>query len=137
MTAITTPAFDNDGRGVICGVKVRRTHFTTKPGQAAGLFFKQRIVTETRKIKSGEYAGCFIKAALRFDDECGNRHNSFSITGEINTCQSFADCTHVASGCIHEEIAAHFPELAHLIKWHLCSTDSPMHYVANTIVLAT
>ncbi len=36
-------------------------------------------------------------------------------------------------GCIHDEIAKHFPELFPLIKWHLCSTDGPMHYEANTI----
>lgn len=39
-------------------------------------------------------------------------------------------------GCIHETIAAAFPELAPFIKWHLVSTDGPMHYVANTVYLA-
>lgn len=37
-----------------------------------------------------------------------------------------------SGGCIHDEIAEHFPELAPLIKWHLCSQEKgPMHYVAN------
>jgi hypothetical protein len=35
--------------------------------------------------------------------------------------------------CLHDEIAKAFPELAKYIKWHLCSTDGPMHYVANTV----
>jgi hypothetical protein len=33
---------------------------------------------------------------------------------------------------MHEELAVVFPELAHLTKWHLVSTDGPMHYIANT-----
>jgi hypothetical protein len=36
-------------------------------------------------------------------------------------------------GCIHEDIAKHFPELMPYIKWHLTSTDGPMHYLANTL----
>jgi len=38
-----------------------------------------------------------------------------------------------ACGCLHDEIRQHFPELAHLIKWHLVSTDGPLHYIANTL----
>lgn len=37
---------------------------------------------------------------------------------------------------IHDDIAKHFPELAPLLRWHLCSTDSPMHYVANALYWA-
>jgi hypothetical protein len=33
----------------------------------------------------------------------------------------------------HDEVVKHFPELAPFIKWHLCSSDGPMHYVANTL----
>lgn len=40
-------------------------------------------------------------------------------------------------GCCHDEVAKHFPELAPLIKWHLCSSDGPMHYLANTVYHAT
>jgi hypothetical protein len=40
-------------------------------------------------------------------------------------------------GCIHDELTKYFPELAHLIKWHLCSTDGPMHYVSNTMYHAS
>lgn len=72
-----------------------------------------------------------ITVQMRFDDQCKNGHSSFAITGEIDMKSGsrwIDDC----SGCIHDEIAAHFPELAPLIKWHLMSTDGPMHYVANT-----
>ena len=56
---------------------------------------------------------------IRYDDECGNGHNSFSITNR--------------NGCDHDNIRNDFPELEYLIKWHLCSSDGPMHYVANTV----
>jgi hypothetical protein len=36
-------------------------------------------------------------------------------------------------GCIHDEIAQHFPEMEPYIKWHLCGLTEPMHYVANTL----
>ena len=73
-----------------------------------------------------------ITAAVRFDDECGNGHNTFSITGEIINPKRRGDQIE-SCGCLHEQIAAHFPELAPLIKWHLCSSDGPMHYIANTL----
>jgi hypothetical protein len=37
-------------------------------------------------------------------------------------------------GCIHDEIALHFPELKPLIQFHLWNDNGlPMHYVANAI----
>src|SRR5215472_1957083 len=75
-----------------------------------------------------------IKAEVRYDDECGNGHNTFSITGEIYI-PGRRDCE--SCGCLHEEIAKAFPELAPFIKWHLFSTDGPMHYVANTVYFAS
>lgn len=121
---------DLEKRFDINGVSARMTIQSVRSG---ALFLNQRIVTETRRINSGEYAGCNIRAELRFDDCCGNGHNSFSITGEIIDPKKRGDNAIVACGCIHEAIAEFFPELQHLIKWHLCSTDSPMHYVANTV----
>ena len=74
-----------------------------------------------------------IDCTVRYDDECGNNHNSFSITGTIYSSESSSDERYfVTDKCIDEEIAKHFPELKHLIKWHLTSSDGPMHYVANT-----
>lgn len=69
-----------------------------------------------------------ITATVRYDDQCNNGHNTFSITGEIKGPRGWECC-----GCIHEDIAKHFPELAPFIKWHLCSSDGPLHYVANTV----
>jgi hypothetical protein len=76
-----------------------------------------------------------ITATVRHDDQCGNGHNSFAITGEIDR-KSGNHWTDDAGGCIHEEIAKHFPDLKPFIKWHLMGTDMPMHYVANTVYLA-
>ena len=72
-----------------------------------------------------------ITANVRFDDDCGNGHNTFSVTGDIDRWQR-GRWVDDAGGCIHDEIRAHFPELAPLIKWHLCSSDGPLHYIANT-----
>jgi hypothetical protein len=66
---------------------------------------------------------------IRYDDECGNGHNSFSITGEI-IYESWKNPE--VCGCIHEEIEKYFPELKKYIKWHLFNSDGPMHYIANT-----
>lgn len=90
----------------------------------------QQWVSERRKVP-GSLEGEFIRAALRFDDNCKNGHMSFGITGEIRSPRGW-----VASGCVHVEIAAAFPELAPLIKWHMCSTDGPLHYLANSLYLA-
>ena len=74
-------------------------------------------------------------AKVRYDDECGNGHNTFAITGEIwraNNGQPIGrDCE--SCGCIREDIAKHLPQLAPHIKWHLVSSDGPMHYIANTV----
>lgn len=73
-----------------------------------------------------------IFATVRYDDDCNNGHNTFSITGEIDTQSRNGHWRWGAGGCLHDEIAKHFPELAPYIKWHLCDSTGPMHYIANT-----
>lgn len=70
-----------------------------------------------------------IVANVRFDDECGNGHNTFAITADIYDDRKRLD----SCGCQHEAVAEHFPELAPLIKWHLVSTDGPLGYIENTM----
>jgi len=82
------------------------------------------------KSINGYGKGAAIWAHVRYDDECRNGHNTFSITGSVRV-PGKKDI--VAGGCIHEEIARAFPELRPLIKWHLCSSDGPLHYIANTM----
>lgn len=91
-----------------------------------GRILNQRIKA-MRSYKEGrnEYR---ITVELRFDDECRNGHETFAITADIRE-----NGLEYMGGCCHDEIAQHFPELAHLIKWHLVSTDGPLHYIANTL----
>lgn len=77
-----------------------------------------------------------IRAIVRYDDDCRNGHNTFSITGEIEEKRGNNRWYESAGGCIHEEISEHFPKLAPLIKFHLCSSDGPLHYLSNTVFLA-
>jgi hypothetical protein len=93
-------------------------------------------------LKPGEV----IKAEVRYDDECGNGHNTFSITADIydryprrgETTIGFAGKTYwnYAGGCCHDEVAKAFPELAPFIKFHLWSSNEPMHYIANGLYWA-
>lgn len=87
---------------------------------------------------------CAIVAEVRHDDQCGNGHNTFSITADIyESYQHRGEPTiktpdgktlwMSGGGCCHDEVAKHFPQLAPLIKWHLTSTDGPMHYPGNVI----
>ena len=94
-----------------------------------GLFSKQ-FATVSRMIDF-EGQARRMRVTLRFDDRCGNGHNTFSLTGEIGPKSDPIVC-----GAIHDDIREYFPELAPLIRWHLCSTDGPMHYIANTCYLA-
>jgi len=102
-------------------------HQSTEPNQRIR---NQKWVSARRTIpKSG---GEQLSVSIRHDDELLNGHASFSITGTIYDKHG----RDIGGGCVHEEIAKTFPELAPLIKWHLCSTDGPMHYIANTTYLA-
>ena len=79
-----------------------------------------------------------IVATVRFDDHCGNGHCTFTTTGNVlETDARGARRDPVrAGGCIHDLLAVAFPELAPAIKWHLTSTDGPMHYPGNVTYLA-
>jgi hypothetical protein len=76
-----------------------------------------------------------ITAHVRYDDQCGNGRNSFSITGEIEE-KRLRKWVDVCGGCIHDQIAKHFPHLVPFIKWHLTSSDGPMHYIENSMYWA-
>lgn len=65
-----------------------------------------------------------MRVTIRYDDECNNGHNTFAIT---------CSCSDGSGGCMHDEIVKVYPDLAPLIKWHLCSSDEPIHYIANTV----
>lgn len=56
----------------------------------------------------------------------------FSVTGTVERQNRRPNEDIIAGGCLHDEIRKHFPELAGLIRWHLCDDDGvPMHHEAN------
>ena len=69
-----------------------------------------------------------VQAIIRYDDQCRNGHASFAITGDVWG----SDGLHSRCGCVHEDIAEAFPELAPFLKWHLMNADGPTYYVENT-----
>lgn len=77
-----------------------------------------------------------LTATVRYDDSCGNGHNTFSITGAQYYKDNRGIWREDSFGCLHDIIAKHFPELAPFIKWHLTSSDGPLHDIINTIYLA-
>lgn len=98
--------------------------------------FQKSVLTKNQAKgfrKGVQYQGesCEMFVTIRYDDECGNGHNTFAITGDIRKGRKA-----LVGGCIHDEIRKHFPEFAKYIKWHLTSSDGPMHYIANTVYLA-
>lgn len=72
----------------------------------------------------------------RLDDHCGNGHNTFSITMDTYRQAKNGHWVEDTFGCQHDEVKKLFPALAPFVKWHLTSTDGPMHYIANTIYWA-
>jgi hypothetical protein len=97
--------------------------------EKTGLFVSQKWSASRTFKEPGYKKGSRITVELRFDDECKNGHQTFAITAHVQEPREkdWAMC-----GCLYEEISKYFPELAHLIKWHLTSTTGPMHYLANT-----
>lgn len=93
-----------------------------------GLVVEQAIHA-TRKMSEHET----LTVEVRLDDSCGNGHETFSVTAERRDTRVPERDNPVAAGCRHEEVTAVFPELKRLLKWHLTSTDGPMHYIANTV----
>lgn len=105
---------------------------------------KKQVFSVSRFI-TYEGATLHVKADVRFDDQCNNNREYFSITGyvrgtRISNGKSVAksgDLGIISCGCAHDQITAAFPELIPFIKWHLTSTDGPMYYIANTVYHAS
>jgi len=119
----------------------------------ADLEEKGNIMTDSTLTKKQEktfgpvrHDGGILTATVRFDDPYGNGYNTFSITGRhyIARKHPYEDSLEYqgrkyyldSCGCLHEEISKAFPRLSEFIKWHLCSTDGPLYYVANTVYWA-
>lgn len=94
----------------------------------------QSKTVQKRFIEDGK--NHLLNVTIRYDDMCKNGHNTFSITGElyhrIDNLKNFI----ISGGTIHEDIQKHMPEMADLVKYHLCTSNGPTHYIENTIYLA-
>lgn len=127
----------NETAHTINGVSGRLCTLRRPPAPwKAGTFGAQTWRSESRFVKGFGTNGK-MAVDIRFDDNCKNGHNTFAITADVVTVESRRQNDIAAGGCMHDEILQIFPELAPLIKWHLCSTDGPMHYVANTVYHAS
>lgn len=89
------------------------------------------------KLRSEYGNSALMVATVRYDDSCGNGHNTFSITGDIFLPRVNRARKTIACGCLHDDIIRLFPELAQYVKWHLTSSDLPLHYIANTVYHVT
>lgn len=112
---------------------MKTTQNQPAPTLPVSVLTKKQVKTYGPKPISGYGPGAVITAKVRYDDECGNGHNTFAITADVVTPASKRRNDIEAGGCLHEEVARAFPELAPLIKWHLVGSDYPLHYYANTI----
>lgn len=111
-----------------------RMHIIHAPQEVRGRMVhrSQKWVSEQRPVDGYGTNGC-LWVEIRFDDSRANGHQTFSITATVVTAESRRRRDTAAGGRLHNDIAQVFPELEPLIKWRLCSTDGPMHYVANTV----
>lgn len=106
------------------------------PGLPPSVYTRRQVKTYTAPPWERNGHTYTLTAEARHDDRCNNGHNTFAITGELRDSRARCDGGAIACGCLHDDIAAHFPKLAPLLRWHLCSTDGPLYYIANTVFFA-
>lgn len=123
---MTNTIYSAEYKTTMCGVPGRMHNRVLDTD--TGLFRNQKFVSYGRAI-DGYGKDAKLSVEIRFDDECGNKHQTFAITAEVRRPR---ENDVEACGCLHDDIAAVFPEFAPLIKWHLMNTDGPMYYIANT-----
>lgn len=62
----------------------------------------------------------------------GNQKPYFSITASLYSAYANRYAQPRACGCLHNEVAKHFPHLRPLIETHLANANGlPMHFIAN------
>lgn len=104
-----------------------------KSVRRAGSNHQKRTLSTKRKKIDGYTTSTSVTPTVRWDDQCGNGHNSFSVTASTVDFDDKGMIVGNGGGCCHDVITKTHPEIAHLIRWHLCSSDGPMHYLANTL----
>lgn len=108
----------------------------------SGRIVTQYAVSETRGLDGSpaQDSDQAIRFTARFDDSCHNGAETFAMTcdllGPVLRTRLAARRPNIGGGADHDAITAAFPEVRGLLRWHLCSTRGPMHYIANTLYLA-
>ena len=111
---------------------------TSKATQSQVKYLYYSNIAPHKHAPLGTLANIDIVVKLRYDDGYNNGHNTFSITGDdYENGKAHTQRNVLVSGAIADIIELQIPELAHLAKWHLTSTDGPMHYIENTTYHAT
>ena len=93
-------------------------------GQTLPLAHNNRL----RIVRAG--VKCRVAVDIHWYRLGSNKHKHLSITGMVSDSTGYwlESC-----GAVHDDIARVFPELRHILKWHLMDEKGPMHYAANTV----
>lgn len=122
----------NERAGDILGVHGRFHNVVTWP--QSGEIANQTWTSDARQwMEHGDTYRATV--TICHDDNCKNGRPTFAVTMDGRVRRAGRTIGEFG-GAAHDVIAERFPELAPLLIWHLCSTDGPMHYVANTVYLA-
>lgn len=98
-----------------------------------GKILNQKFVSFSRKfVENGQKLSISFEA--KFDSLGVNQDEYFSITGMIK--EDSMRGRDVSGGCIHDDIAKHFPEVADVLKFHLFHKNEKNSYIKNTVYLA-
>lgn len=100
------------------------------------------LIKKQRKIiKSSFIDNEMVDLEVSYDDNCGNKHNTFSLTHNayvahlVNKEENiYRKGSHLSCGVASKELLEKFfPEYAHLEKFHGCTSHGPLYYLGNTL----
>lgn len=73
-----------------------------------------------------------IEMAAQLHDTCKNTCCSFSIGGKVYKIKPNGQMIFIKCGCIHDDIALHFPELRKFLPLHMCNyLGQPLYPIEN------
>jgi hypothetical protein len=104
-----------------------------KFGERVGKIHFQSVLNKNQQ-RIEKYEDKKFKATLymRFDDSCGNGHNTFSMTWMSKEYYQGLWQDWSCGAITYADAKKYFPKFAKYHRWHLCSTISPLHYLENT-----
>lgn len=90
--------------------------------------FSKNVVSEGQNFE--------IELEIRYDDECNNGHNTFSITMAGYKIHKNGRKELEFWGWEKENIKKYFPEFEKHLKWHQFTSEGPTYYIENTLYFA-